>query len=29
MEKTIKDVKYFLPSNLTPEQEDIYTHIID
>ncbi len=29
MEKTINGVKYYLPNNLTSEQEAIYIHIID
>lgn len=29
MEKTIKGIKYYLPGNLTSEQEAIYVHIID
>lgn len=29
MEKTIKGMKYYLPGNLTSEQEAIYVHIID
>lgn len=29
MEKTIKGIKYYLPSKLTSEQEAIYIHIID
>lgn len=29
MKKTINGVKYYLPSNLTSEQEAIYIHIID
>ena len=29
MKKTIDGKDYYLPSNLTPEQEEIYCHIID
>lgn len=29
MKKTINDITYYIPNNLTQEQEAIYTHIID
>lgn len=29
MRKTINGKDYYLPSNLTPEQEEIYCHTID